>query len=489
MTPTRVVLAVRDAAAEQLIRSVANDISCTIEDQTGINAATSLLNNDQFATLVICDPSSFHELRADFPNVAALLIADRGESQQTIDAMKHGALDCLFSPVDRAELAARIREAVDIISQPRLNPSARRGMVAEAGSIIGQSPAMQEVYKFVGLVAPREVNVLITGESGTGKEVVARAIHDNSKRCDHPFIPVHCAAIPESLLESELFGHEKGAFTGADAQRAGKFEQARGGTLFLDEVGDIPPAIQAKLLRILQDHTFTRLGGNQNIHTDVRILAATHRPLEALIADGGFREDLYYRLKVATIHLPPLRQREVDAVLLAHFFAEQHNAALGSNIQHFSPETVAALLRYPWPGNVRELENVIKSALVVARGTVMRPEFLPRAIMEASGQATDPNTSGSKDASLPSTAQKSINAWLDDVLADTNMTSDVMGNLTDQLHRALILRALEQFDGQLAQTAVFLGISRTTLRKKMRDLSISVRRQAESESADFSDKA
>jgi two-component system nitrogen regulation response regulator GlnG len=343
--------------------------------------------------------------------------------------------------------------------------------------IIGQSPAMKEVYKLIGLIAPRDINVLITGESGTGKELVARAILHHSPRRDRPFLAVNCAAIPETLLESELFGHEKGAFTGADMRRIGKFEQCSGGTLLLDEIGDIPLPTQAKLLRVLQDGSFQRLGGTQTIRCSVRILAATHQPLEELIARRQFRQDLYYRLKVASIHVPALREREVDVVLLAHHFVNDCNRQLGTKVRRFAPETLPLLLNYSWPGNVRELENTIKSALVVARGSVLRPESLPMVLRQAgpsaataarAGMDAPANGAPHEDTRLlANRGGRALRETVAGLLAGTHHTGQLYRQAMELMERAVIRAAVERTRGNMAGAARLLGISRTTLRVKM----------------------
>src|SRR5262249_37913832 len=241
---------------------------------------------------------------------------------------------------------------------------------------VGRCPAMGEVYKAIGRVADQNVIVLITGESGTGKELVARAIYQHSSRADKPFLAINCAAIPESLLESELFGHEKGAFTGADRRRIGKFEQCNGGTIFLDEIGDMPLATQGKILRLLQDQKFERVGGNETIQTDVRLIAATNRDLKSFSEQGKFRSDLYYRLSVFTIRLPPLRERGEDLPMLLSYYLRRCNRELTRDVREVAPEAMEQLRSYPWPGNIRELQSVIKQSLLRATGTALIPAFL-----------------------------------------------------------------------------------------------------------------
>ncbi len=416
----------------------------------------------------------FDQLRGRWPRLCAILIAERSLSEQAIEAMKRGALDYLLKPLTHDELIAQIGNALRI-SRDMTVPPVYETEVSDkdADRIVGQSPAMQEVFKLVGLIAPREVNVLITGESGTGKELIAKAVYHHGQRRNKPFLAVNCAAIPETLLESELFGHEKGAFTGAHVRRIGKFEQCHGGTIFLDEIGDIPLTTQAKLLRVLQDGGFQRLGGTETIHVDVRIIAATNQPIERLIEERRFRQDLYYRLKVASIEVPPLRDRDLDPVLLAHYFIKRFNRPLGAHIQRLSPHVLPVLLNYSWPGNVRELENVIKASLVVARGNVFQLEFLPEKIRTAArplgldaNEAASPVSSASLEVSLHDLGRQ--------LLAQTPLHGQIHRKMVESAERAVICAALEYTSGNLASAARLLGITRSTLRKKMKHLGIEV---------------
>src|SRR6266446_914559 len=296
-----------------------------------------------------------------------------------IEAMKQGAYDYLFKPLDLTQLRRVVGEALEVARRMR-EPAVVAETAADPdmeGVIIGSCPAMREVYKAIGRVAAQNVPVLITGESGTGKELVARALYQHGPRAKAPFLALNCAAIPEQLLESELFGHEKGAFTGADRRRIGKFEQVSGGTLFLDEIGDMPLALQAKILRLLQEQSFERVGGNETVHTDVRLIAATHRDLTAWSTEGKFRPDLYYRLGVFTIHLPPLRERADDLPLLVQHYLRRFSRELGRDVRQIAPEALDHLRRYAWPGNIRELQSVLKQALLQASGAVLLPAFLP----------------------------------------------------------------------------------------------------------------
>jgi two-component system nitrogen regulation response regulator GlnG len=432
--------------------------------------------------------ADFDRLRRQWPRLCTILVAERTRSDQAIEAMKHGAIDYLLKPLQHDELvnhlAATLRISRDM-TVPTVYDASRD---TPGDRIIGEAPVMHEVFKLIGLIAPREVNVLITGESGTGKELVARALYHHGKRRDHPFLAVNCAAIPETLLESELFGHEKGAFTGADIRRIGKFEQCNRGTLFLDEIGDLPLSTQAKLLRVLQDGSFQRLGSAETIHCDVRIIAATNQNLEQLIAERRFRQDLYYRLKVTSIDLPPLRDREVDAVLLAHYFVRRFNHQFGTQIGRFAPEVLPALLAYSWPGNVRELENVIKSSLVVARGTVFQLAFLPEHIRAARANLATSVLSGTIRTSgtgTPPTVESASTgdgpAGVDDLeglcrrLVQHRPFHGQIYRLATQAAECQAIRAcLEQTAGQVAPAAKLLGISRTTLRKKMSELGIQI---------------
>src|SRR3989475_1466173 len=301
-------------------------------------------------------------------------------SDSAIEAMRHGAYDYLLKPIDLQKLDRVISEALKVsrlMREPAVVAETPPDEELQGVAIVGCCPGMQEAYKAIGRVADQTFPVVITGESGTGKELVARAIYQHGPRAKAPFLALNCAAIPEQLLESELFGHEKGAFTGADRRRIGKFEQVSGGTLFLDEIGDMPLALQAKILRLLQEQSFERVGGNETVRTDVRLIAASHRDLKALSAEGKFRADLYYRLSVFTIHLPPLRERGEDLPMLVQHFVRRFSGELGREVREVAPEAMARLRAYSWPGNMRELQSVLKQALLQAHGSVLLASFLP----------------------------------------------------------------------------------------------------------------
>ncbi len=466
----QILLISNDQTIQRAFSAACNALNVDIRIARTLNAPEATVEQSD---LVICSGDDFAAVRKRTPRTCTLLYGTSADSQRAIDAIKKGAIDFVVTPINAEHLVTQLESAIRVSHDIRVpavyeKPSKRR---REVDQIVGQSPAMQEMYKSIGLIAPREINVLITGESGTGKELVARAILHHSPRRAKQFLAVNCAAIPETLLESELFGHEKGAFTGADHRRIGKFEQCDSGTLFLDEIGDIPLPTQAKMLRVLQDQSFQRLGGSQTITCDVRIIAATHQPLEQLIGERKFRQDLFYRLNVATIHVPPLREREVDAVLLAHYFVERFRTEIDTQVRAFAPETLRVLLRYRWPGNVRELENAIKAALVMARGPVLRPEFLPDSIRlnsEAIGPTTPVEATHSPAASDP------LSALAQQLLNSPASHGKVHADAVKQIEAAVIRAALNRHRGKVAPAARQLGISRTTLRKKMDQLGISI---------------
>jgi two-component system, NtrC family, response regulator AtoC len=405
-----------------------------------------------------------------------VIVVTRSKGADTaIQAMKQGAYDCLLEPVTLQLLQQVASQALDVarhrVKSERFahchEAVVEKGMDSDAeGAIIGACPAMVEVYKAIGRVAAHDVPVLITGESGTGKELVARAIYKHGPRAGAPFLALNCAAIPENLLESELFGHEKGAFTGADRRRIGKFEQCHGGTLFLDEIGDMPPALQGKILRLLQEQSFERVGSNETIRADVRLIAATHRDLKTLSAEGKFRADLYYRLGVFTIHLPPLRERADDLPLLVQHFLRCFSRELGRAVEHVAPEALDQLRRYPWPGNVRELQSILKQALLKASGAVLLPAFLPEPVAAAiEPSPPTPGPASDLDAILPQRLGPDVR----DLYTETHR----------QVDRLLLPRVLEYTRGSQHQAALLLGIARQTLRQKLRQLGLSARRFVE----------
>ena len=417
---------------------------------------------------------TYQQIRRINARVPVIFVTGVKRADAAIEAMKQGAYDFLFKPVETSVLRRVVGEALDVAWLMRNFVAA---VETEAdpdagGTLVGSCPVMEEVYKAIGRVAAQDVPVLITGETGTGKELVARAIYRHGPRAGAPFLALNCAAIPENLLESELFGHEKGAFTGADRKRIGKFEQCNGGTLFLDEIGDMPLALQAKILRLIQEQAFERVGGNQTIRTDVRLIAATHRDLRALSVEGKFRADLYYRLGVFTIPLPPLRERGDDLPLLVRHYLRRFSGELGREVREAAPETLRRLCAYPWPGNIRELQSVLKQALLRASGPTLLPAFLPEFLQEPEPDEA-PQASPASDGPGGETfvIQQRIGSNMRDLYADAHR----------QLDRLLLPRVLDHAGGSQHQAALLLGIARQTLRLKVRDLQLSPSRVRDAE--------
>jgi DNA-binding NtrC family response regulator len=404
---------------------------------------------------------AFERIRRTDERVPVIFITAGGESDTAIEAMKLGALDYLLKPLDVARVKHLVGQALEmrrLMETPVELPEYSKPPGGDH-ELIGRSPQMLEVYKAIGRVAPQKVAVLIRGESGTGKELIARAIYQHSDRRGKPFLAVNCAALPETLLESELFGHEKGSFTGADHRRIGKFEQCNGGTIFLDEVGDMAPLVQAKLLRLLQEQQFERVGGNQTITTDVRIITATNRDLEAMTEEGTFRPDLYYRLNGFTIKLPPLRDRGDDLLLLIEAFLSRYSQELGKPLQRVSPDAMKVLLEYHWPGNVRELQHVLRKALLNMTGTVLMPEFLPEEIL---GPAAAPVARGERAAvdgsdGLPS----DLSTFLEPRLSGESENLYAEG--IEFMERYLVTRVLQTTGGNQSKAAKMLGITRGSI--------------------------
>jgi DNA-binding NtrC family response regulator len=412
------------------------------------------------------------QLRRIDARIPVVFVTVVRSADSAIEAMRHGAYDYLLKPIDLQKLDRVISEALKVsrlMREPAVVGETPPDEEVTGEAIIGSCPGMQETYKAIGLVADQTFPVLITGESGTGKELVARAIYQHGPRAKAPFLALNCAAIPENLLESELFGHEKGSFTGADRRRIGKFEQCSGGTLFLDEIGDMPPATQAKMLRVLQEQAFERVGGNETIRTDVRLIAATHRDLKAWSEEGKFRPDLYYRLGVFTIHLPPLRERGDDLPLLIRHFLRRFSRELGRDVREAAPEVLERLRAYPWPGNIRELQGVLKHALLRAGGNALLPAFLPQSL---GGVVRAP--------AAPSGKEPGVEEFLVRLRLDPHVR-EFYAEAHRNLDRLLLPRVLEHTGGSQHQAALILGIARQTLRLKLRDLGLSAPRSAEAE--------
>jgi len=405
------------------------------------------------------------QLRTLGSDVAVVIVTAQNTFENAVEAMKRGALDYLVKPFGVDAVLALVTKVMRTRALERELRTLRREVGKKAASreqLVGRSPALLEVFKTIGRVATSDIAVLITGESGTGKELVARAIHQASARSEGPFVAVNAAAIPRELLESELFGHERGAFTGAVESRPGRFREARGGTLFLDEIGDMPIELQAKLLRVLQSGEVTSVGGRRPEHVDVRIVAATHRDLDAAVRDGRFREDLLYRLRVVPIHIPALRERAEDVAVLAQHFVERYAEELRLGPRALSPDALERLVAHPWPGNVRELENAIKRALVLSTGEVLTPdafEFLAAPAGEA-------------HAATGAELEDLVAREVDDALAAGER--DLHEALLRRLERPLLERVLAHTGGNQLRAAALLGINRNTLRKKLTELGIDV---------------
>lgn len=407
----------------------------------------------------------FEELKSIDSRVPVIMITGHGTSELAIEAMKLGIYEYLLKPVELTELRRIVRQAIEssrLMRTPALLDN--EGTVSSQGDILhGRCIAMQEVYKSIGRVACQNVTVLILGESGTGKELVARAIYQHSQRGQKPFLAINCAAIPEELLESELFGNEKGAFTGADKQRIGKFEQCDGGTIFLDEIGDMPLSTQSKILRLLQDQTFQRLGGSETVKTDVRVIAATNANLERLIQAGKFRSDLFYRLNVFTIQLPPLRERGQDIVTLVEYYRSKIGNELGKGNVQITDEAYRRLKNYRWPGNVRELQSVLKQAVLKMNGTVLLPDFLPSHV-GADTEKIEKELGGEAGFSW----EKFVT---DRLLEDSN---NLYQESIDLIEKYVLTRVLNHVEGNRVKAAKILGITRTSLRHKLRNLGIQI---------------
>ncbi|MBI1736449.1 MAG: sigma-54-dependent Fis family transcriptional regulator [Candidatus Rokubacteria bacterium] len=396
------------------------------------------------------------QLRQSHPDTQVVVMTAHGTMDTAIQAMQRGAYDYLAKPFDLDEVLLLAERALTARRLTQEVAQLKTGLheVWEFGALVGRHPRMQDVYKTIGRIAGSDVTVLLRGDSGTGKELVARAVHHYSRRAGRPFVAVSCAAIPGTLLESELFGHERGAFTDAKERKLGKLELAHGGTFYLDEVGDMPLELQAKLLRALQERTIERIGGREPIRIDVRVLAATNRDLETLMREGRFREDLYYRLNVVTVNLPPLRERRRDIPLLVEHFLAKHAAELGE--RGIAPDALDRLVGYDWPGNVRELENVIQRAMVMATGGVILPEHLPIGPVSAAASVA-------VDATLEEIIERKLLDCVRGLRASANLYDLMIGLVEKPLLRAV----LRETGGNQVRAAQLLGINRNTLRKKL----------------------
>ncbi|HTL13431.1 MAG TPA: sigma-54 dependent transcriptional regulator [Bdellovibrionota bacterium] len=421
-------------------------------DQEGLDLVITDLMMPEVTGMEILEYCARH-----FPRLPVVMVTAHGTVESAVTALKRGAFDFVTKPFDRQELLNVVKKAVETHRRSKNEPigvpeQPSEGDRSLVSPLVGSSPQMQEIFKVIGKVAPSPTTVLITGESGTGKELVAVEIHARSDRARKPFIKINCAAIPATLIESEFFGYERGAFTGAVGSKPGRFELAHEGTLFLDEVADMPPEMQVKLLRALQEKEFERVGGVSPIRVDVRIIAATNKDLEKEVAEGRFREDLFYRLNVVPIQLPPLRERRDDLVTLIGYFIERFNGKLGKNISKLEPACFAALRSFGWPGNIRQLENVIERMVLMSEGDTLLAAGLPDPIRDA---AVSP--------SAEPTAQE---------LEDLSNFKEIVRRRMQDLERTFIERALEETEGNVTRAAERLGLSRKGLQLKMKELGI-----------------
>ncbi|MFO7713095.1 sigma-54-dependent transcriptional regulator [Desulfosarcina sp.] len=444
----RILVVDDDASHRAMLTAVLSAEGYQVQEADDGDAACRLVEKTIF-DLVLMDlrmkrmhgDAAQKQIAGTSPGTPVVIMTAYGSVRSAVEALKAGAHDYLTKPIDIDELKILVSKTLHHrrLEEENLNLKERLDARFDFGDIIGRSPSMRELFETLSLVAPSEGTVLIQGESGTGKELVANAIHHNSLRRDGPFVKVNCAALPEALLENELFGHEKGAFTGATGPKKGRFQLADRGTLFLDEIAEMAPATQAKILRVLQAREFEPVGGTRTVQVDTRIISATNRNLEDEIAGGRFREDLYYRLNVVLIQVPPLRNRCADIPLLADYFLDCYAKKNHRSFKGIRPRALDLLLRYAWPGNVRELENVIERAVILSRGDMLGPEHFP-------------DTLRGDDAHAPAK---------EPVLAS--------GRSLKEVEKEMILRTLTDMGGNRTRTAETLGISRRTLQLKLKE--------------------
>ncbi len=447
----RILVVDDESSHRQMIEAVLSaegyEISQADDGQTAIVAV-----EDRFYDLVIMDIrmpkisgiEALKKIKAISPGIPIIIMTAYASVGTAVEALKAGAYDYLIKPLDIEELKILVAKALRFrqLEQENVYLKERLNDRFDFSKILGRSPAMNSLFETMALVAPSEATVLIVGDSGTGKELIASAVHQNSPRKDRPLIKVNCAALPETLLESELFGHEKGAFTGAIARKQGRFQLAHKSSIFLDEIAEMAPATQAKILRVLQEREFEPVGSSQTFKVDTRIIAATNKNLEEEIKAGRFREDLYYRIKVVTLVVPPMRERREDIPLLADFFLKQYAEKNNRPIKGFTPRAVDLLMRYDWPGNVRELENVVERAVIMARGDMITPLEFPDVLQDLDEEA--------KASPLALTAGRSLK----------------------EVEKVMILRTLEETGGNRTHAARSLGISRRTLQLKLKEYGI-----------------
>ncbi len=473
-TGAAVLIADDDPAIRLVLRHRLEADGLRVEEAADSAAALTAIRANRFdvALLDIIMPGAgglevLSAAHADNVRTLIIVITAASTMNNAVEAMKRGAHDYLTKPFANLDLvAAAVKRAIEVSAQTaslnRLKDEVNRQLVG--GEIIGRAPAMQEVYKLIGRVVTNDATVLLSGESGTGKELVARAIHFKSARWRSPFVAVNCSAIPQGLLESELFGHERGSFTGATERRAGKFEMADGGTIFLDEIGDLPVELQPKLLRVLQEREFNRVGSVETLKMKARVIAATNQNLETLVAQRKFREDLYFRLRVIPIQMPALRERREDIAELANYFVSKAADEMGARASTLSPEARAKLEASNWPGNVRELENAVMRAALLAPGTTIRAEDIELTRPGGVGAGANLHSDGTPLGDIISAR---IAGWFDSPGGEE--PRDLYHRLVAEIERPLVELALKRAGGNQVRAARMLGLNRNTLRKKITD--------------------
>ncbi len=416
---------------------------------------------------------------AEHADVPVIMITAHGSVDSAVEAVKLGAFDYIEKPFEQSQIQQVVAKAIKTHELDKRAPRPAQPATSAPGryGLIGRSPQLEQVFGVIEKVADTPSTVLISGESGTGKELIARALHGNSSRKAGPFIKINCAAIPKTLMESELFGYEKGAFTGAVASKPGRFELADGGTLFLDEIGEIPVEMQVKLLRVLQESEFERVGGIKTIKVDVRLVTATNRDLQKEVGAGTFREDLFYRLNVVPIHLPPLRERRADIPLLVDHFIARFNERLKKQIAGLDEEALARLTAHPWPGNIRELENVLERTILFCEGPTIRASDLPPEISGASAAAAPPPSMAvplpiPPAASVPNVTPAHGTPMPPPIEGRASSLKELVRQETERVERELIVRALEETGGNVTQAARKLKISRKSLQNKMKEFGL-----------------
>jgi len=449
MNKQTILIADDEASHRMMLKAHLNEEGFDVVEASNGQEALELVSRN-FYDLILMDirmpvmdgAEALSRIKKISPAIPVIMMTAYGSIESAVEALKSGADDYLTKPLDMDELLIKVGKVLRYryLEKENILNRERLGKRFDFSSIIGKSQAMKELFETLAMVSPTDATVLLLGESGTGKEIIANAIHQNSPRKDHPYIKVNCAALPETLLESELFGHEKGAFTGALAGRKGRFELADGGTLFLDEIGEMSPVTQAKILRVLQAKEFEPVGGNHTISVDVRIIAATHKDLKTEVATGGFREDLFYRLHVVPVTIPALRNKREDIPLLAEHFLRMYTKKNDKNVSGFDSRVMDALTRYSWPGNVRELENIVERMVIMTRGDIIAYDDLPQ-----------------EYRTLPAGEER----W-----------PGPAGSSLKEIERDVIIKTLERTGGNRTKAALILGITRKTLQNKIKEFSI-----------------